>query len=88
MPKPMPLAPDEPTADEWQGAMRLKDAPPHVRAAARAPVVRRRGKQRAPTKVMIALRVDQDTAARLRATGKGWQSRAGDALHRFARRAS
>src|SRR5687767_6500022 len=39
-----------------------------------------RGPQKAPTKELISLRLDQDVVAALRATGFGWQTRANDAL--------
>ncbi len=41
-----------------------------------------RGPQKAPTKVQISLRVDRDVVDALRASGQGWQTRAGDALRR------
>lgn len=36
---------------------------------------RRRGKQKAPTKQMIALRLDRDVLDAYRSTGRGWQGR-------------
>jgi uncharacterized protein (DUF4415 family) len=42
--------------------------------------IRARGKQKAPTKEMISLRVDRDVLAAYRATGLGWQSRMNAAL--------
>ena len=42
--------------------------------------LRARGKQKAPTKEMISLRVDRDVLAAYRATGAGWQSRMNAAL--------
>ncbi len=42
--------------------------------------LRVRGKQKAPTKEMISLRVDRDVLAAYRATGLGWQSRMNAAL--------
>ena len=44
--------------------------------------VRRRGPQRAPTKELISLRVDQDVLERWRATGPGWQGRINETLRR------
>ena len=41
---------------------------------------RGRGKQIAPTKTQISLRVDRDVLAAYRATGAGWQNRMNDAL--------
>ncbi|MGI4799986.1 MAG: BrnA antitoxin family protein [Janthinobacterium lividum] len=45
-----------------------------------AEAVRRRGTQKAPTKEMISLRLDQDVLERWRATGPGWQSRVNEVL--------
>jgi len=39
-----------------------------------------RGKQKAPTKKLISLRVDRDVVEAYRATGPGWQARANEAL--------
>ena len=44
-----------------------------------------RGPQKAPTKVQISLRVDRDVVDALRASGRGWQTRAGEALRRHVR---
>ena len=52
---------------------------PAVVAAAR----RTRGKQVAPTKELVSLRLDPDVVARLRASGPGWQSRVNEALRRL-----
>ena len=41
---------------------------------------RTRGKQKAPTKERISIRLDADLAAHLRASGHGWQTRLNDAL--------
>jgi len=43
--------------------------------SAEAPGPRRRGPATRPPKVLISLRLDPDTVARYRATGRGWQSR-------------
>lgn len=43
---------------------------------------RRRGRQRAPTKEHISIRLDADLAAHFRASGPGWQSRLNDVLRR------
>ena len=42
--------------------------------------IRRRGQQKAPTKVVTTIRLDADVLEALRASGKGWQSRVNDAL--------
>ena len=46
-------------------------------------IVRRRGSQKAPTKIPVSLRLDADVVDALRATGEGWQTRA-NALLRTA----
>ena len=43
-----------------------------------------RGTQRAPTKQLVSLRLDQDVLLRFRATGPGWQARMNEALRRAA----
>jgi uncharacterized protein (DUF4415 family) len=45
-----------------------------------ASIKRARGKQKAPTKELISLRVDRDVVAAYRASGRGWQARMNDAL--------
>jgi uncharacterized protein (DUF4415 family) len=47
---------------------------------------RARGPQKAPTKKLISIRVDQDVVNALRASGTGWQSRANDALKAYVKR--
>jgi uncharacterized protein (DUF4415 family) len=50
-------------------------------------VARRRGRPRgsvkAQPKIQTAIRFDADVLARLKATGKGWQTRANDALREW-----
>lgn len=41
-----------------------------------------RGRQKAPTKQQITVRLDRDVVERFRATGRGWQSRINQALKR------
>lgn len=43
---------------------------------------RKRGKQKAPTKVHLNIRLDADIVARLREDGDGWQTRLNDILRR------
>lgn len=43
---------------------------------------RARGPQRAPTKVVVSIRLDPDLLERLKEGGSGWQSRANDMLRR------
>lgn len=50
---------------------------PAVRAALAA---RRRGPQKAPTKIPTTIRFDADVLAALKTTGRGWQTRVNDAM--------
>lgn len=68
------------TDEEFRTARPAQEVVPEVVAD----YVRRRGSQKAPTKEMISLRLDQDVLERWRATGPGWQSRINDALRRLA----
>lgn len=45
-----------------------------------------RGPQKAATKELISLRVDRDVVDAFRATGRGWQTRANDALRAYAKK--
>jgi uncharacterized protein (DUF4415 family) len=47
-----------------------------------AEYLRTRGKQKAPTKVLVSLRLERDVVERLRASGPGWQGRANDMLRK------
>ena len=44
--------------------------------------LRTRGKQKQPTKVLVSLRLEREVVDRLRASGRGWQSRANDMLRK------
>ena len=44
--------------------------------------LRRRGKQKAPTKELISIRLDPDITEYFRAGGPGWQTRLNDTLRR------
>ena len=45
-----------------------------------------RGPQRAPKKELISLRVDRDVVEAYRASGRGWQTRANEALRAYAKK--
>jgi uncharacterized protein (DUF4415 family) len=61
-----------PLTDEQLAAMRPAiEVVPDIVARYR----RMRGKQKAPTKVLISLRVGRDVLDHFRARGKGWQTR-------------
>jgi uncharacterized protein (DUF4415 family) len=72
---------------EWTRADFVRARPAHevvadvVAAARRFP-----GKQRAPAKRLISMRLDRDVIEEFRATGPGWQSRINEALRRAVRR--
>ncbi len=44
--------------------------------------LRRRGKQKTPTKELVSIRLDPDITAYFRAGGPGWQTRLNDTLRR------
>jgi uncharacterized protein (DUF4415 family) len=47
-----------------------------------ASTIRRRGKQKTPTKTAISLRLDPDVLKAYKATGTGWQSRINNDLRK------
>jgi uncharacterized protein (DUF4415 family) len=47
-------------------------------------LVRKRGSQKAPTKVATSVRLDADVLEHFKAAGKGWQGRMNEALRRAA----
>lgn len=49
---------------------------------------RLRGKQRAPTKVLVSIRIEPDVLAAYRRSGKGWQARMHDAIASHAPKAT
>lgn len=63
--------------DAWfERAQPASEVVPHIVQRYR----RTRGKQRAPTKTQITLRLDADLVLHFRETGKGWQTRVNDTL--------
>lgn len=77
-PEPVPDAENpEWTRERIAKARRLHELPQELQQAI---ANRKRGPQKAPTKTMISLRLSPDVLAALRASGKGWQSLADDAL--------
>ena len=49
-----------------------------------ASIRRGRGKQKAPTKMLVTLRLDRSTVEAFKATGPGWQTRLDEALRTVA----
>ncbi len=74
------LDPDAPewTDEDWQRARPAVEAVPHIVERHR----RARGKQKAPTKEKVTLRLDAGVVAYFRASGRGWQTRMNEALRR------
>lgn len=79
--------PHEPTDEEWVQAKPFAEVFPEMAAKIDEMMKRTRGKQKAPTKEMISLRVDRDVLAAFRATGAGWQARMNAALRAAAPKA-
>lgn len=84
LPEPDLTDPDNPewTDEMFARAVRVDDMPPQLQAAILAafPRTKLRGKQKAPTKAQVTLRLDRDIVDHFRATGEGWQSRINAAL--------
>lgn len=72
--------PDHPewTAEDFARARPAAEGVPEPVAG----YLRTRGKQKAPTKVLVSLRLEREVVARLRASGPGWQSRANAMLRK------
>jgi uncharacterized protein (DUF4415 family) len=84
-PKPELVDADNPewTREMFAKARLARDVFPELSAQSER---RKRGKQRAPTKALVSLRVERAVLAAYRATGRGWQSRMNEALRRDAKR--
>jgi len=90
MPKPSKNRPY--TADDMR---EISDSPEWIRSdfakakrfeeilPSLARTIRRRGKQKAPTKQAVSIRLDADVLKAYKATGAGWQSRINDDLRRM-----
>lgn len=72
--------PDNPewTAEDFARARPAHEVVPEIVAE----YLRTRGKQKAPTKVLVSLRLEREVVEQLRASGPGWQSRANDMLRK------
>jgi uncharacterized protein (DUF4415 family) len=84
LPEPDLTDPDNPewTEETFARAVHVDDLQPELQAATLAafPRTKLRGKQKAPTKAQVTLRLDRDILDHFRATGMGWQSRINAAL--------
>ena len=72
--------PDAPewTEEDWARARPAIEVHPELVEWSR----RSRGKQKAPTKELISIRLDPDITAYFRDSGPGWQTRLNDTLRR------
>ena len=70
--------PDAPemTDEDWARARPAIEVDPEIVEWSR----RRRGKQKAPTKRLVSIRLDEDIVNHLRSSGPGWQTRLNDRL--------
>ena len=66
------------TPDEIRRMRPASEVIPHIVERHRRP----RGKQKAPTKEIISIRIDADLATHFRDSGPGWQSRLNDTLRK------
>jgi len=66
------------TRNDFAKARRFDEILPDLARA-----IRRRGKQKAPTKQAVSIRLDADVLKAYKATGAGWQSRINDDLRRM-----
>jgi len=72
------LDPDAPewTPEDWARARPMREVSPELVER----YLRTRGKQKQPLKVHVSLCLDRDLVETLRASGRGWQSRANEML--------
>jgi uncharacterized protein (DUF4415 family) len=66
------------TKEDFEKAVPFAEMFPELAAT-----IKRRGPQRAPTKVSTTLRLSRDVVDQFRATGQGWQSRIDSALREW-----
>ena len=71
------------TKADFARAIRFKDLPEGLQRTLSKP---KRGPQKAPTKVLVSMRLSRDVVEGLRATGAGWQVRADEALRAWVKR--
>ena len=77
-----PYDPNDPQAVEafWKNAVFVPGGGPAAIKAALAERRRQRGSEKASTKIPTTIGLDPDVLKGLRATGKGWQTRANQVL--------
>jgi uncharacterized protein (DUF4415 family) len=78
---------DDVDVPEWTEEMFRRARPAHeVLPDFKFPKPRRRGPQKAPTKLKATMRIDRDVIEYFRGTGRGWQTRVNEALRREVER--
>jgi uncharacterized protein (DUF4415 family) len=75
------------TANEMRAARPLLEVLPKDTVEAIRRYRGQRGPQKTATKELISLRVDRDVVDAFRATGRGWQTRANEALRVYSEKA-
>ncbi|QMV18276.1 hypothetical protein GOB94_05905 [Granulicella sp. 5B5] len=71
------------TEKKFARSIKFKDLPASLQRTLSKP---KRGPQKAPTKMLVSLRLSRDVLQALRATGDGWQVRVDEALReKFAK---
>jgi uncharacterized protein (DUF4415 family) len=70
------------TKETFARSVRFKDLPESLQQTLSKP---KRGPQKAPTKVLVSIRLSRDVVEGLRATGAGWQVRADKALRAWVK---
>ena len=77
--------PDNPewTAEKFARSIRFEALPASLQRTLSKP---KRGPQKAPTKMLVSMRLSRDVVQALRATGAGWQVRADEALRTWVKR--
>lgn len=81
MPKSKQRDPDNPewTSEDTAKAIRFNELPESLQKTLSN---RKRGPQKAPTKVLTSIRLSPDVLSAMRATGRGWQTLADETLRR------
>jgi len=75
--------PDNPPLADDVRLAPMPDATKAAFAAAQAHARRTRGRQKAPTKLLVSIRLSPEVIDHFRAEGRGWQSRIDEALKRL-----
>jgi len=71
------------TKEDFARSMRFEDLPADLQRVLSKP---KQGPQKAPTKVLVSMRLSRDVVEGLRATGAGWQVRANEVLRAWVKR--